>query len=158
LDRTEIEDRIRHAARNTDSLIVKLDTLTSRIDTARMNENKELVEYYERQFAEASVEFMDGVETILDDWYALNGVTRPPVDQEILDSDTLDAIHSTVVDIVQNATGAAWQSRLNAGSGAPAGGTGIIPSAALVEEPAERGAVSQRAGARRRGGKVDLTG
>jgi hypothetical protein len=97
----EIEERIRSAAQNTDKLILKLDTLTNRIDTARANENQELVEYYERKFAEASVEFMDGVETILDDWYELNGEARPNADREVLGPEMLTEIHNTVVAIVQ---------------------------------------------------------
>jgi hypothetical protein len=97
----EIEERIRIAAQNTDKLILRLDTLTGRIDTARTNENQELVEYYERKFAEASVEFMDGVETILDEWYALNGEARPNDGSEILLPETLNEIHSTVVAIVR---------------------------------------------------------
>jgi hypothetical protein len=101
MDSAPIEERIRTLAKNTDSLIVRLDTLSSRIDTARVNENQELVEYYERQFAEASVEFMDGVETILDEWYALKGIPRPPADQEILAPEMLDEIHGAVVAIVQ---------------------------------------------------------
>jgi hypothetical protein len=158
LDRTEIEDRIRHVAKNTDALIVKLDTLTSRIDTARTNENKELVEYYEKQFAETSVEFMDGVETILDGWYALNGIPRPPADHEILDGDTLDVIHNTVVEIVQGQPGTTLQPQITARNVGPAGATGVVPSAALIEEPLEQGVIPRRTSKRNRGGKVDLTG
>jgi hypothetical protein len=104
VDTAQIEERIRAIAKDTDGLIVKLDTLTGRIDTAKTNDNKELVEYYERQFAEASVEFMNGVETILDEWYALKGTERPPADQEMLSSEVLDEIHNAVVAIVQGGT------------------------------------------------------
>jgi hypothetical protein len=97
----EIEERIRLTAQNTDKLIIKLDTLSDRMDMAKANENQELIEYYERKFAEASVEFMDGVETILDDWYELNGERRPDDGNEELAPDTLDEIHNTVVAIVQ---------------------------------------------------------
>jgi hypothetical protein len=97
----EAEERIRNTARNTDKLIVRLDTLTNRIDTAKSNDNQDLVEYYERMFAEASVEFMDGVESILDDWYALKGETRPPAEREYLPPETLNIIHDAVVSIVQ---------------------------------------------------------
>jgi hypothetical protein len=100
-EREKTEDRIKSVAINTDKLIVKLDTLTNRIDTARANENRELVEYYERQFAEASVEFLDGVESILDDWYVLKGETRPPARLEYITPETLDIIHNAVVSIVQ---------------------------------------------------------
>jgi hypothetical protein len=101
LERDQIEDRIRTAATNTDKLIIRLDTLTNRIDTAKANDNRELVEYYERQFAEASVEFLDGVETILDDWYALKGEPRPPAEDEYISPEALEGIHNTVVSIVQ---------------------------------------------------------
>jgi hypothetical protein len=158
VDRTEIEERIRHAAKNTDSLIVKLDTLTGRIDTARVNENKELVEYYERQFAEVSVEFMDGVETILDDWYALNGAPRPPADQEVLDGDMLNVIHNTVVDIVQGKPVTLRQPQYPVKASLPAGGGDLLPSAMLTEEPGEQIAVPHRTAKRGSGGKVDLTG
>jgi hypothetical protein len=158
VDRIEIEDRIRSVARNTDTLIVKLDTLTERIDTARLNENQELVEYYERQFAEASVEFMDGVETILDDWYALNGVQRPPADREVLEDEMLDMIHSTVVGIVQNTPGAAPRSQdvpipIQAPDAAP-----VRQAVTVSEDPAEMPpppARRTKAGPR---SKVDLTG
>ena len=100
-DRTVISERIRNVAKNTDGLIAKLDTLTNRIETARANENHDLVEYYENQFAEASVEFMDNVETILDGWYELRGERRPSADEEMLTPEVLDEIHSTVVGIVQ---------------------------------------------------------
>ena len=96
-----ISERIRNVAKSTDGLIAKLDTLTNRIDTARANENHDLVEYYENQFADASVEFMDNVETILDGWYALKGERRPSAEEETLTPEALDEIHSTVVGIVQ---------------------------------------------------------
>jgi hypothetical protein len=97
----EVEEHIRLTAVNTDKLIVRLDTLTNRIDTARANENRELVEYYERQFEEASVEFMDGVESILDGWYALRGEDRPSAQVEYIAPQTLEEIHNAVVSIVR---------------------------------------------------------
>ncbi|MDR1965860.1 MAG: hypothetical protein LBQ36_04055 [Synergistaceae bacterium] len=97
----EAAERIRIAAANTDKLIIRLDTLTNRIDTAHANENRELVEYYERQFAEASAEFMGGVEAILDGWYALRGEARPPADVEYIPPEALESIHETVVSLVQ---------------------------------------------------------
>jgi len=101
LEHEQILDRIKTSATNTDKLIIRLDTLISRIDTAKSNENAELVEYYERQFAEVSVEFLDGVETILDDWYALRGEERPPAQDEYITPEMLESIHNTVVSIVQ---------------------------------------------------------
>ena len=97
----QITERIKMSATNTDKLIIRLDNLIDRIDTAKSNENTELIEYYERQFAEASVEFLDGVESILDDWYALKGEERPPVQDENITPEMLDSIHDTVVAIVQ---------------------------------------------------------
>ena len=101
MEHEQIVERIKVSATNTDKLITRLDTLTNRIDTARSNENAELVEYYERQFAETSVEFLDGVESILDDWYALRGEERPPAQIEQISPEMLDSIHDTVVSIVQ---------------------------------------------------------
>lgn len=101
MDITTISDRIKTVAKNADGLIVRLDTLSNRIDTARINENSELVEYYENQFAEASAEFMDSVETILDGWYALHGEKRPLVGEEEITPEMIDEIHGTVVSIVQ---------------------------------------------------------
>ena len=101
MEQDQIAERIKMSAENTDKLIVKLDTLTARIDTARTNENAELVDYYERQFAEASVEFLDGVESILDDWYSLRGEERPPAQEEYISPEMLENIHNTVVSIVQ---------------------------------------------------------
>jgi hypothetical protein len=101
VENTNIIERIKHAARNTDALIAKLDTLTNRIDTARTNKNEELVQYYENQFTEVSVEFMDGVESILDSWYELRGETRPPAEMEELTPEALDEIHGTVVGILR---------------------------------------------------------
>ena len=101
MEQDTILERIRMSAANTDKLIIKLDTLTNRIDTAKSNENAELVEYYEHQFAEASVEFLDGVESILDDWYALKGEERPPAQTEHISQEMLNNIHNTVVSIVQ---------------------------------------------------------
>lgn len=97
----EIEEKIRRTAKNTDEVIVKLDTLCARIDTAAANQNRDLVEYYQRAFAEASVEFIDGVEIILDAWYSLRGEKRPPANEENLSPSDLDSIHDAVVKIVQ---------------------------------------------------------
>jgi hypothetical protein len=99
---SDIEERIRTTARQTDVLIARLDTLSGRIETARENDNGELVAYYEEQFAEASAEFMEGVESILGDWYALQGKSRPPAEEENLTPEQLDEIHRKVVDIVQS--------------------------------------------------------
>lgn len=104
MEQTEVFDtveRIKYAAKNTDTLIAKLDALTSRIDAARGNQNEELARYYENQFTEASAEFMGGVESILDGWYELRGEVRPPAEQEDLSPEMLDEIHSTVVNILQ---------------------------------------------------------
>ena len=100
-NQTETAERIKKTALDTDRLIGRLDTLTNRIDTARSNNNAELAEYYERQFTEVSIEFMNGVESILDDWYELNGESRPPAQIEYLAPETLDLIHGAVVSIVQ---------------------------------------------------------
>ena len=101
MENEEIVERIRMSAANTDKLIIRLDTLANRIDTAKSNENAELVEYYERQFTEVSVEFLDGVESILDDWYALRGEERPPAQTEYISPEMLESIHATVTSIVQ---------------------------------------------------------
>jgi hypothetical protein len=100
-EQAKTEERIKQTAMNIDNLIVRLNTLTNRIDTANANKNAELTEYYERQFAEASVEFMDSVESILDDWYVLNGGTRPPARMENISPEMLENIHNAVVAIVQ---------------------------------------------------------
>ncbi|MDR2780367.1 MAG: hypothetical protein LBB28_04505 [Synergistaceae bacterium] len=100
-NQAEAAERIKKNALDTDRLIGRLDTLTNRIDTARTNNNAELAEYYEGQFAEVSVEFMNGVESILDDWYALSGETRPPAGLEYIAPETLDVIHGAVVSIVR---------------------------------------------------------
>jgi hypothetical protein len=144
MDAIQVEERIKALAKNTDGLIVKLDTLSNRIDTARANDNQELIEYYERQFSETSVEFMNGVETILDEWYALKGTDRPPADRETISPETLDEIHNTVVAIVQgvsaqaNVTNAQSQVMIDAGA----------------EQPVTR-STKDRNGP---GGKVDITG
>jgi hypothetical protein len=129
-EQEKIEDRIRRTAVNTDKLITKLDTLTNRIDTAKANENRELVDYYERQFAEASVEFLDSVETILDDWYALRGEARPPAQSEYIAPETLEAIHETVVSIVQGLPAAMPET--------PAAGRGTAEGASADGEAAPR--------------------
>lgn len=101
IEMADVKDRIRRIAQNTDGLILRLDNLTNRIDMAKRNENSELVEYYERQFADVSLEFMEGVETMIDDWYLLKGIPRPPAEEENLSPEILDEIHGTLVDIVQ---------------------------------------------------------
>lgn len=101
MDRDEIQEKIKRTAKGTDVLITRLDTLTSRIDTAKANQNQELAEYYERQFSEASVEFMSNVESILDGWYSLKGEKRPALETERLLPEDLDEIHRAVVSIVQ---------------------------------------------------------
>ena len=101
MEQSKVKSRIRQTAQSTDALIARLDTLTNRIDTAKANQNSELVEYYENQFIEVSTEFMVGVESILDDWYALKGEDRPPADREAITPELLEEIHGTVVEIVQ---------------------------------------------------------
>ena len=97
IEMADVKDRIRRIAQNTDGLILRLDNLTNRIDVAKRNENSELVEYYERQFADVSLEFMEGVETMIDDWYLLKGIPRPPAEEENLSPEILDEIHGTMV-------------------------------------------------------------
>lgn len=140
MNKAEIEERIKLGAKNTDELITKLDTLTARIDTARANENPELIEYYERQFAETSVEFMGGVEGILDDWYLLRGESRPPANMEQLTPEDLDVIHSVVVSIVQ---------------GLPVSQTVSIRSDETPEIPSSKRVPSQQSGPKH---SVDITG
>ena len=158
MDQNAISNRIKTVAKSTDGLIAKLDSLANRIDTARANENQELVEYYENQFAEASVEFMDSVETILDDWYTLRGERRPPSDQESLTPEMLDEIHSTVVGIVQGLAldlpepGRASGLRDKVDSSGPKVGDAQVG----IEEAALPPARTRRR--KGPGGKVDLTG
>lgn len=102
LDKTLVENRIKNIAKNTDSLIAKLDTLLGRIETANSNDNKELVAYYENQFNEVSVEFMDGVESMIDGWYELRGEKRPPAEDEDLSDEALEQIHTAVVNIIHD--------------------------------------------------------
>jgi hypothetical protein len=154
VDTAQIEERIRAIAKDTDGLIVKLDTLTGRIDTAKTNDNRELAEYYERQFAEASVEFMNGVETILDEWYALKGTERPPADQEVLPPEVLDEIHNAVVAIVQGGPPAQAQASVLAPrienekrAAAPEG---------LIEQSMPE--IKRTLGKKGPGSKVDVTG
>jgi hypothetical protein len=149
----EIEDRIRTSAKNTDSLISRLDTLTNRIDTARVNNNPELVEYYERQFAETSAEFMGGVEAILDDWYAMKGESRPPASNELLEPETLDEIHKMVVDIIQ---GVPVASPITANR--PTLDVESAPDMASASYREREAAAPVRAPRRGPGNKVDLTG
>jgi hypothetical protein len=144
-EQEKIEDRIRRTAVNTDHLIIKLDTLTNRIDTAKANENRELVDYYERQFAETSVEFLDSVETILDDWYALKGEARPPAQSEYIAPETLESIHETVVSIVQGLPAAMPEIPI-AGHAAEASG-----KAGAIEGGAAQGSSEPRH-------RVDVTG
>jgi hypothetical protein len=155
MDTESVENRIRLLASSTDNLIARLETLSGRLDTARANENQELAEYYERQFAEASVEFMNGVETILDEWYELKGTKRPPSDVEVIEPEVLEEIHNTVVSIVQ---------RLPLPAAAPlvvpqpAAASVEVAIAAPVEETMTQvpaGQPEKRPGS---GGKVDVKG
>lgn len=154
VDKVGIEERIRVIAQNTDSLIARLDTLTNRIDTAKVNENQELVEYYEKEFAEAAVEFMDGIETIIDDWYRLRGEQRPTDTAEPLQPEMLDELHSTVVGIVQGLSVAypeqAGRVTEKLGEFDARSGSGLEP------EPSVQ--VAAPPGKKTRGGKVDFTG
>ena len=100
----EIADRVKRTAKNTDDLIKRLDVLSGRIDIAQKNENRELVEYYERQFAETSAEFMGGIETMIDDWYLLRGETRPEASVESLSPEILEEIHGTIVALIHGAS------------------------------------------------------
>lgn len=159
MEKKLLEERIKLIAGNTDKMITKLDTLTNRIDTAKVNENQELAEYYERQFAEASVEFMEGVETILDDWYALKGMERPDAEDEQISSEMLDDIHNTVVGIVQGLS-AAYP------DGAPAVNAGIErigeklarASDAEIAPPPQPANVSATRTKKGPNHKVDITG
>lgn len=144
MDRTDIETRIKQAAQSTDTLIARLDTLTNRIDTAKSNQNGELVEYYENQFAEASAEFMIGVESILDDWYMLKGEKRPPAAEETIGPEMLEEIHDAVVGIVQ---GLSDQATPAANPARPADARDDV---AMPPSSSDRG--------KRPGNKVDLTG
>ena len=150
MDTAQIEARIRAIAKETDGLIVKLDTLTGRIDMAWANDNRKLAEYYERQLAEASVEFMNGVETILDEWYALKGTERPPADQEILPPEALDEIHKTVVAIVQG--GSALSAQASALAPRIESEKRAAPAARDMKKP------SGENGKKDPGGKVDVRG
>ena len=159
MDRTVITERIKNVAKNTDSLIAKLDTLTNRIDTARANENPELVEYYENQFAEVSVEFMDSVETILDDWYALQGEKRPSAEEETLTPEMLDEIHSTVVGIVQGLSLELPEGKRAAGLRERVVSPGVEQGAQSMDVDLSSEVVTTRARRRKASGnKVDLTG
>ena len=160
MDKNSLEERIRSLAGSTDKMITKLDTLTNRIDTAKVNENQELVEYYERQFAEASVEFMNGVETILDDWYALKGVERPPAEEELLSPEMLDEIHSTVVGIVQGLSVASPEGSPLLRAGIEDMGKDLAAMSDAQIEPAAPQANSPAAGRTKKGPdhKVDFTG
>lgn len=97
-----IADRIRATARNTDELIARLDSLNARINSAHEGDDEELAKYYEDQFAEVSLEFMDGVETIIDSWYELRGETRPAAEDEMLTPEDLDHVHEMVVGIMHS--------------------------------------------------------
>jgi hypothetical protein len=143
-NQAETVERIKKTALDTDRLIVRLGTLTNRIDTAKANDNADLAEYYEGQFAEASVEFMSGVESILDDWYALNGEARPPAQIEYIAPETLEVIHGAVVSIVQG---------LPLELPAPA-----LPSHAIDEAQGVNVLRSDGANAGRPRHKVDFTG
>ncbi len=66
-------NRIRLCAQRADELIETLAVLADRADDAAGSGNKDVAAYYEEEFTKSSVEFMDGVETILDEWHALRG-------------------------------------------------------------------------------------
>lgn len=100
MDKSPVIERIKRIAQNTDALIAKFDSLLGRIENARNSGNSDLVNYYENQFTEVSVEFMDGVESIIDGWYELRGETRPAAEDEDLSLETLDDIHDVVVNIM----------------------------------------------------------
>lgn len=100
MEREAVIERIKSTARNTDALIAKLDTLTGRISSAKSSSNDELARYYEDQFTEVSIEFMDGVETIIDCWYEMKGMTRPQAEDELLTPETLEEIHNEVVSLL----------------------------------------------------------
>ena len=104
MSKEEIADRVRRIAKSTDGLIARLDTLSNRIDTAAKNDNRELVEYYQKLFTEVSAEFMGGIETMIDDWYQLRGEKRPVSSEEYLSQEMLDEIHSAMVNLVHGAS------------------------------------------------------
>ncbi len=99
LERAQIEERIRLCSSNSNQLIIKLNTLAERIDIAKGNNNAELVAHYEEEFTKVSMEFMTGVETILDDWYALNGQTRSRMEDIPLTGDALQTLHAHILHI-----------------------------------------------------------
>ena len=100
MERAQLEERIRLCSSNSDQLIIRLNTLAERIDTAKGNNNQELVAHYEAEFAKVSMEFMAGVETILADWYALNGQQRSRMENIPLTGDALQTLHAHVLHIV----------------------------------------------------------
>ena len=104
MERAQLEERIRLCSSNSDQLIIRLNTLAERIDTAKGNNNQELVAHYEAEFAKVSMEFMAGVETILDDWYALNGQQRSRMENIPLTGDALQTLHAHVLHIVSGAS------------------------------------------------------
>ena len=106
MERAQLEERIRLCSSNSDQLIIRLNTLAERIDTAKGNNNQELVAHYEAEFAKVSMEFMAGVETILDDWYALNGQKRSRMEDIPLTGDALQNLHAHVLHIVSGPSAA----------------------------------------------------
>ena len=106
MERAQLEERIRLCSSNSDQLIIRLNTLAERIDTAKGNNNQELVAHYEAEFAKVSMEFMAGVETILDDWYALNGQKRSRMEDIPLTGDALQTLHAHVLHIVSGPSAA----------------------------------------------------
>ena len=106
MERAQLEERIRLCSSNSDQLIIRLNTLAERIDTAKGNNNPELVAHYEAEFAKVSMEFMAGVETILDDWYALNGQKRSRMEDIPLTGDALQTLHAHVLHIVSGPSAA----------------------------------------------------
>lgn len=144
LERAQLEERIRLCSSNSDQLIIRLNTLADRIDTAKGNNNPELVAHYQEEFTKVSMEFMAGVETILDDWYALNGQKRSRMEDIPLTGDALQTLHAHVLHIVSG----------NSAS------IPLAPRSAEVEEaaPAEDKPESTRKGRADSGHKVDLRG
>ena len=153
----EITERVRRIAKSTDGLIVRLDTLSGRIDTANKNNNRELVEYYEREFTEASAEFMGGIETMIDDWYQLRGEKRPASAEEYISPEMLEEIHSAMVGIIH---GTLPESAVAANQSiAPSldlAGVGV--DVAINAESAKPSEGKKGSPAKKPGHRVDITG
>lgn len=153
----EIADRVRRIAKSTDGLIARLDTISGRIDIAAKNDNRELVDYYERQFAEVSAEFMGGIETMIDDWYQLKGEKRPVSTDEYLSPEMLDEIHRTMVSIVHGASPESVIQPRNAAAGLDLT-TGAGVDIAINGEDIKPATHKKVASAGKQENRVDLTG